>query len=59
MNLLVLGVGVGVLLTLFCMFAMDAFRENNKITEAEMEAWQEWQEWQEEREKREKKEQKI
>lgn len=42
MNPLVLGIVVGVILTLFCMFCIDANRKNGEATDAELEAWREW-----------------
>ena len=46
MNALVLGIVVGVILTLFCMYCLDATASDARISESEMDAWEDWQdEW--------------
>ena len=47
MNPLVLGIVVGIILTLFCMFCIDAWALDNRISDSELEAWEERQEEQE------------
>lgn len=45
MNIQVLGFFIGVTLAVFCMFCLEAWAKNNKInkiTDAEIEAWQDW-----------------
>jgi len=52
-NPLVLGIVVGIILTLFCMFCLDAWALDNRLDDSELEAWEERQ-WREEWERREK-----
>lgn len=42
MNTLVLGIIVGVILTLFCIFCLDATARDARISDSELEAWREW-----------------
>lgn len=42
MNTLVLGIIVGVILTLFCIFCLDAAARDARIADSELEAWREW-----------------
>jgi|GEM_PF-6961231 len=46
MNPFVLGIIVGVILTLFCIFCIDAWDRNNRLSDSEIEAWEDWcEEW--------------
>ena len=55
MNPLVLGIVIGIILTLFCMFCLDAWALDNRISDSEIEAWEERQ-WREEWDKRKERE---
>jgi hypothetical protein len=49
-GMLSLGILIGVILTLFCVFCVDAMKRDNKIADSELEAWQEWrEEWRQKR----------
>jgi len=54
MNPLVLGIVIGIILTLFCMFCLDAWALDNRISDSELEAWEDWQEEWDKRKEREK-----
>ena len=42
MNTLIFGIIIGVILTIFCSFCLEAWARNNKIADAEIEAWRDW-----------------
>ena len=41
MSFYIIGFIAGIMITLFCIFCIDAAVKNSRITDAEMEAWEE------------------
>jgi len=41
MSAYIIGFIAGIMITLFCIFCIDAAAKNSRITDAEMEAWEE------------------